>query len=110
MNEEEVKTEGMTEDYIQVINDLKANSVSKAEYEAMKEENRKLLKTIVNNEPQQPVTEEEKIDIQALRNDLFNNEHNNLEYVEMALKLRKALMDLGQEDPFVPQGNIDNRV
>lgn len=100
----ETKSEGV--DYIAAINEMKQNSVSKAEYDKVQEENKKLLKALVNNE-QIDVPKEEPADIKELRAKLFNEESglSNLEYVETALKLRKALIDSGERDPFLPVGS-----
>lgn len=80
-----------------------------AEIRALKEAQARTVKDltdkIVNGqfESEQPVVE--KADIAALRKDLFNTDNNNLQYVEKALKLRSALIEDGQPDPFLPYGN-----
>ena len=93
-------------DYVAAINELKQNSVSKAQYEKLQGENKKLLDALVSNK-QIDVPAEQPADIKELRKNLFNNESglSNLEYVENALKLRKALMDAGERDPFLPVGS-----
>ena len=59
-----------TADYIDTINKLKANTVDKAQFMKLKEENRKLLDSIVNGQGlEQP--KKEKKDIDTLRKDLF---------------------------------------
>lgn len=95
------------QDYISAIKEIKENSVDKQIYLKLKEENRRLLDAMVNGETisqdQQPVAP----NIEELRNKLFsfkNQNMNNLEYVETALELRKALMEQGEIDPFVPYG------
>jgi hypothetical protein len=42
-----------------------------------------------------------------LRNKLFSNEKelSNLEYIDTTLKLRTALLDAGERDPFLPVGD-----
>lgn len=80
-----------------------------AEIRALKEAQARTVKDltdkIVNGqfESEQPVVE--KADIAALRKDLFTTDNNNLQYVEKALKLRSALIEDGQPDPFLPYGN-----
>ena len=105
MRNEENDVEITNTDYIDAIKDLKKNSVSKKEYEALKEENKKLLSSLINGDEYEG-SEEEKVDIKALRKATFDNpEQTNLEYVTNALKLREAILNEGGEDPFVPQGN-----
>jgi len=93
--------------YIEALNQLKANSVDKADYDKLKAENKKLLDSIVNGtEVALPVTENASID--ELRKKLANSSEDNLsslEYTETALKLRERLLEEGHEDPFVAHGS-----
>lgn len=92
-------------EYIDAIQELKANSVSRDEYNKIKEENKKLLDTLVSGG--QIEVEEKPVDLKELRNDLFNKQNQtNLEYVEKTLKLREELMKRGEKDPFL--GNSIN--
>lgn len=103
---EENKVEDMTPDYLAAIKELKQNSVDKADYDALRLENKKLLDAVVNGQQVETSENEPKETIQELRDKLFNNEdQTNLEYVQNALKLRNRLLEEGYEDPFVPQGN-----
>ena len=92
-------------EYIEAIQELKANSVSRDEYNKIKEENKKLLDTLVSGG--QIEVEEKPVDLDELRNDLFNKQNQtNLEYVEKTLRLREELMKRGEKDPFL--GNSIN--
>lgn len=93
-------------DYVAAIQELQNNSVSKEQYNKLRSENKKLLDALVNGQ-QIDLPKEEPVDIEALRSKLFNSETdlNNLEYVDTALKLRKALIDQGEPDPFVGCGS-----
>lgn len=96
----------MDQDYISALNEMKKNTVSKDKYQKLLEENRKLLKNVVNtpyNEEEQQQEEKPK-DLNLLRKDLFNQEHSNLEYAQKALELRDELIKQGQRDPFLPYG------
>lgn len=97
---------GTDTDYVQAINELKANSVSKTEYSKLRAENKKLLDALVNGQ-QIDLPKEETPDIAELRKKLFNKDGNlsNLEYVETTLKLREALIEAGERDPFLPYGD-----
>lgn len=97
----------LSEDYIKTIQDLKANSVDKDLYAKQVEENRKLLKALANNELiQTENSNNSKVNVETLRNELYssNNNMTNLEYVEKTLELRKALIEQGKLDPFLPVG------
>lgn len=100
---------GTASDYMEVINDLKKNTVSKEEYDKLREENKMLLKNIANNVPA-PSDEEPKqepVDVDKLREELFNTDNQdmtNLDYITKVMELRKALMDRGERDPFLPSG------
>lgn len=95
-------------DYLAAIKELKQNSVRRVEYDKVVEENRKLLKSIIDGQdfPTQE-TEKPKFDIQQLRNELFveNSQLNNLEYATKALQLRQAILENGGDDIFVGKGN-----
>lgn len=92
-------------DYVQAINELKANTVSKDYAAKLKAENKKLLDALVSGQ-QIEIEREPEVDINELRRDLFNGkkEMSNLDYVDSMLKLRKAVMDKGMQDPFLPTG------
>lgn len=94
------------QDYVQAINDLKSNTVPKEQYQKLRDENKKLLNALVTGE-QITETKVEKVDVNELRAKLFNTdtELTNLEYVESALKLRKAILEDGGEDIFLPKGD-----
>lgn len=94
--------------YIEALNQLKQNSVDKADYEKLKAENKKLLDSIVNGTEIAQSQLVEKADINELRKKLFNSSEDglsSLEYADTALKLRERLIEEGQEDPFVPHGS-----
>ena len=92
-------------DYIEALNELKSSTVSKDQYEKLRTENKKLLSALVNGE-QIDLPKEEKVSVEDLRKTLFNkdNQLSNLEYIENALKLRTALIESGERDPFLPFG------
>lgn len=94
------------QDYVQAINDLKSTTVSKEQYQKLRMENKKLLDALVNGQ-QIETPKEEKPDIDALRRKLFNKDGDlsNIEYIETHLKLREALIEAGERDPFAPCGN-----
>lgn len=100
---------GTASDYMEVINDLKKNTVSKEDYDKLREENKMLLKNIANNVPA-PSDDEPKqdpVDVNKLREELFNTDNQdmtNLDYITKVMELRKALMDRGERDPFLPSG------
>lgn len=98
-------------DYIAAINELKANSVDRSKYDALKAENKKLLQAVVNGQGIEGQVQVEQPSIDELRVKLFRCEDNsltNLEYVDTALKLRTALIEKGEPDPFVPTGSKYN--
>jgi len=101
---EEISNDGV--DYISAINEMKQNSVSKDQYAKLQQENKKLLDALVSNK-QIDAPEEKPVDVNELRQKLFNNEQglSNLEYIDTALKLRNALIEKGEADPFLPVGS-----
>mgnify|MGYP001624645333 FL=1 len=63
----------------------------------------KRINRLVNGESID-VKKEEPVNIDELRDKLFNKESTNLEYISNALKLREELMKQGKPDPFLPAG------
>ena len=107
MNENVNETEVTNNEYIDAIATLKQNSVDKARYDSLRQENKKLLDALVNGGQldAEAIKEQPKEDIQTLRDRVFNKENqSNLEYWTNVLGLRDRLLEEGQEDPFVPQG------
>lgn len=96
-------------DYIEAINKIKETHVPKEQYSKLREENKRLIDALVNGE-QIEVQTETPVNVDELRKTLFNGDRelNNLEYVDTALKLRKALIEKGERDPFLPSGTHVN--
>ena len=103
---EQEKVGDNSANYIEAIKEMKANTVSKEAYVKLQQENKQLLNSLVNGQSIE-VEKEEPVDIDGLRQKLFSakkHDMTNLEYVSNALKLREALMERGEMDPFVPSG------
>lgn len=92
-------------DYIEQIEQLRANSVSKEQYEKLKAEHNRAMNALING-GQLENSKEEPVDKDALRKELYSQEPNlsNLDYWQKTLTLRKAIMDEGGNDPFLPYG------
>lgn len=99
------QVEDMTPDYLAAIKELKQNSVDRSDYDKLKAENKKLLDSIVNGQVVETTSEPIYRDVNIIRDELFNNEHNNLEYIKLALELRNTLIAKGETDPFLPVGS-----
>ena len=95
-------------DYISAINEIKQNSVSREQYEKLKNENKDLLDALVNGGQVTQMVENTK-SIDEMRKELFSQEAvdkgmTNLEFVTKSLELRDAILDSGGMDPFLPVG------
>ena len=98
-----------TQKYIDTINQMKANSVSRTEYDKVRDENKKLLEAIVQGNSFETSSTEEtaKPTIQELRNKAYGKDAENLtdlEYVETVLELRDRLLEEEGVDHFIPSG------
>ena len=96
---------GNETDYISAIKDLKANTVSKSEYEKLQAENKQLIDALANGETVPASAEPEKPSLDELRANLMKEEQSNLEFVKNALALRNAVIEQEGYDPFVPRGS-----
>lgn len=94
-------------DYIEIVKNLKENSVEKREYERIKAENLKLMKTLAEGGQLTNEDKAEQVNVAALRKELYNsdNDFTNLEYVKKSLDLRNAIIEQGGADPFLPIGH-----
>ena len=99
------KVEDSTPDYLAAIKELKQNSVDRSEYDKLKAENKKLIDAVVNGQPGDVESKPQYRNPDEIREELFNNEHNNLDYVKLALELRSSLIAEGKPDPFLPMGS-----
>lgn len=106
---EGVKGDDTASKYIDAINDLKKNTVSKDEYERLKGENAKLITALANGEQiqlqKQPVDkEEEKKQMDELKEKFTSKQLSNLEMIQASLKLREYAIKNGEIDPYLPVG------
>lgn len=108
-NESEPKNVDHSVDYIEALNEMKKNSVDRAEYDKLREDNKRLLNAFVSGQEIQQETKT-KTPISELRKKLFNKDSqmSNLEYVKTALELRDSLIESGERDPFIPFGDKVN--
>lgn len=96
-------------DYIEAIKEMKQNSVTRESYDKLKSENQRLLDALVQGKEIEITNNREPVDINKLRKELFNTSRekniSNIDWVSNALKLRDALLEKGERDPFVPYGD-----
>ena len=108
MTEEKLQNETSTvvdnTDYIEAIQTLKQNSVDREKYDALRAENKRLLNAVVNGQQVEEQATVQYRDVDEIRDELFNHEHTNLDYVKLALELRNTLIAKGERDPFLPYG------
>lgn len=99
------------QDYLEAIQNLKDNTVSKEQYEKLRAENKKLLNAVLNDQKadnkEEPVETVEQLqnDLRKIKSELANAQEkgmSNLEFTSKALKYREKAMKLGLQDPFVP--------
>lgn len=97
---------GLDTDYLAAIKELKQNSVSRQDYLKLKDENKRLLQSLVNGETiENQVNNVPKLSNDELRDQLFHKELSNLDYCKAALELRENIISEGGKDPFLPQGH-----
>lgn len=102
---EEDEIEDISKKYLDEIENMKHNTVSKQEYIRLQKENKTLYESIKNGRDVSTDTSDTKVDVNDLRKDLFTQDNTNLDFWKKALTLRKTLMDEGNQDPFLPVGH-----
>ena len=105
----EKKSEQSNIELAKALKEARENSVPKAEYEKLQNENKELVAQIINGEGivgnGQPTPE--KVDIKALREDLYGPKGadlSNLDFWKKTLQLRNAVIEQEGYDPFLPHG------
>ena len=96
--------ENDSQKYIDVINSMKANSVSKEQYAKLQEENAQLIEALKSGNQVEMISEENKPSLKDLANTISdeNFEVTNMEGWKTALEYRKAAIENGLRDPFLP--------
>lgn len=99
-----------TQKYLDTINDLKKNSVSRAEYDKIRNENKTLLEAIVNGRTEDAAadTDTPTITTQELRNKLFGKaaeDLSDIEFIGGLVELRNRLLEEEGIDYGAPTGS-----
>lgn len=109
--ESETKPEKETSEVAlaKALKEARENSVSREEYEKVVKEKEQLVSEIIKGEggAGNGQTTPEKVDIKALREELYGPKGadlNNLEVWTKTLKLRNAVIEQEGYDPFLPHG------
>ena len=104
-NQAQEQTQETYTDYIEAINKIKSSTVSKDDYEALKQERNELLNNLVNGQyVSAEHTEPEQVKpLSQLRKQLFKPEKTltDVEYVTKALELRDRAIEETGKDCFV---------
>lgn len=96
--------EDNTQDYLTALKELKQNSVNRQDYDKLKAENKRLIDSIVNGQEINVEAQKPQRPIEDLRDELFNKNLTNLQYITDALELRDRIIQSGEPDPFLPIG------
>lgn len=111
--EETIEKDLTNIDYIEEINKLKANTVTKDEYNKLVGENKKLLDSILNGSGEGGGSKENEIKLESSETyrKMLGEDMTNLDYITTCLNLREAVLAEGGEDPFCmsnTEGNISD--
>lgn len=116
MKDEEIKnppagTQMTADEYAEEIKKLKATTVSKEEYDKVVADKKTLAKALAEGtdvpeaDKQEKTPEDKKAYIKELRKKFLSSGElglTNVEFVQNTLELRKALIEQGEKDPFLP--------
>ena len=92
-------------DLLEEIKNLKANTVSKEDYNKLQEKNKNLMRQIINGGGSKET--EETINMEECRKALFDHpeDMSDLDFWKNTLALRKERLDKEGVDIFLPKGN-----
>lgn len=105
--ENETLQEETETDYITALTQMRENTVPKEKYEKLREENSRLLHSLLNGETIEASDQNSIPNIDRLRKELYSGEVEltDIEYVSKTLELRDALIEKGERDPMLPVGH-----
>lgn len=107
-DQQEEMQENPADKYLEEIKRLKQTTVSRDDYNAIRDENKKLLEAIVEGKTfESSSTDEATPSMEELRKELYGggiDKMTDLDMVTKTLQLRQMIIDEGGEDPFVPVG------
>lgn len=93
---------------VEMIDDMKKNTVPVEKYNKLLNENRDLVNRIINGSDDEDDDEEEEetLDVKTCRDEFLKTfgDSSNLTIAKNVLKLRKAIIESGGNDPFLPFG------
>lgn len=94
-------------EYIEALKQMRENTVSKSDYDKLKEDNKKLLQALINGENIDIPTASQDKTINDLRKSLLDSDSplSNLEFAQKTIELRDRLLEAGEKDPFLPYGH-----
>lgn len=91
--------------YINVIQELKENSIDRKLYDKLKGERDALIQSLANGETLPAGEAIQERTLSECREDFLEKTNSQCEYMEKVLALRDAAMREGQPDPFVASGH-----
>lgn len=107
LQEQKIPQENEYQKYLDSINKLKSNTVSKDEYNKLAEENKTLLDSIVNGQKYAAAESDSapKYTKEELVKKMLTPGIKSNEFVDTALKFRELVIEETGKDPFVASGH-----
>lgn len=103
-NENQILENQEEQSAIDIITEMRANTVSKDKYNKLKEDNEKLMRALANGETL-TVEPPKTANIEDLRKEYFEFENkSDVQIAKDILALREAIIESGDQDPFLPNG------
>lgn len=104
---EENDVENADIDMVAAYEELRNNSVSKAEHEKVVAENRRLVQSLINGGSMKQEETPREIDVAGIEKKLTNHSYRfkGIEGFQAMLDLREADLAAGKVDPFIPLTN-----
>lgn len=105
-NPEQANPGKSDQEYLDIIESMRDNTVSKDDYEKLQAEKSELLKRLARGQFDPKKEQEKSVDLSALRKKIFSQNTNNLEFCKSAVELRDELLKQsdGKTDIFMPNG------
>lgn len=107
IQELENEIENQEQDYVELIQEMRNNTVAKSKYTKLEEDYKNALKALANGETIIQDQAPDTPNVEELRHELYTEEvqtMSDLEFIQKTLDLRNAVMEAGGDDPAVAKG------
>lgn len=92
------------DDFIELAKKQREDTVKKSEYDKLVAERNRLMESILDGKELRPEVAAKEVNVAELKKKMTDPDISNLEFIKTSLELRKAAIEKGEGDPYLPRG------